>query len=266
MASTNTAAGTVPPPVLYAARGHEFPRAGPDGGASRRPWLERVLVSMTLFALLATVLRITSRRLNQQYFWWDDWLALINMVCSPPSEFWSDWRLRTTISLTFGTFSQGWMLGLVALISTAVGLGLGLHLFSVDPANYVTMIKVVLVVDFFYIWSLVWSKTSVLCLYYRVFPFGYMKRMGCGMAALVVVWAIVSTVLLFHVCVPLRRLWDLNAGGHCHDATTFRLFNSVATIVTDLVILSLPLPQIWRLHLRTVEKVFATAVFGLGFL
>lgn len=53
------------------------PKDAPD---SWQPWLEHVLVAMTLLAMLATSLRIISRRLNRQALWWDDWLAVWNMV------------------------------------------------------------------------------------------------------------------------------------------------------------------------------------------
>lgn len=43
-------------------------------------WLERIIVAMALLALLATCLRIASRRLNGQALWWDDWFAALNMV------------------------------------------------------------------------------------------------------------------------------------------------------------------------------------------
>lgn len=52
-----------------------------DGtSTSLQPWLERMIVSMALLALLATSLRIISRRLNRQALWWDDWLAIWSMV------------------------------------------------------------------------------------------------------------------------------------------------------------------------------------------
>lgn len=47
---------------------------------SLQQWLERIIVAMALLALLATSLRIGSRRLNGQALWWDDWFAVLNMV------------------------------------------------------------------------------------------------------------------------------------------------------------------------------------------
>lgn len=73
--SSSTASETPSIPEVQAARPDD-----PDATDSLRPWLQRVLVSMTVFALLATALRIHSRRLNRQRLGWDDWLAVISMV------------------------------------------------------------------------------------------------------------------------------------------------------------------------------------------
>lgn len=157
---------------------------------------------------------------------------------------------------------------MVAATSAAVGLGVGLHVRDIPLENGVPLIKAVLVVDFFYIWALVWSKLSLLLLYYRTFRFGYIKSAGITVGALILGWAVASTVLLFLICVPLNRLWDPHVvGGHCADSTKFRLVNSVITIVTDLVIMCLPMPFIWSLHsLKRMEKVSLSAIFCLGIL
>lgn len=47
---------------------------------SLRPWLEKVIVFMTLLSVAAVLLRIYSRRLNQVPLWIDDWLAISNLV------------------------------------------------------------------------------------------------------------------------------------------------------------------------------------------
>lgn len=80
MANNSTRTETIPISSLHVARGYEAARSDPDDGDSLRPWMARVLVSMTLLTILATALRIWSRRLNHQSLWWDDWLAMFNLV------------------------------------------------------------------------------------------------------------------------------------------------------------------------------------------
>lgn len=156
----------------------------------------------------------------------------------------------------------------MALTSAAVGLGVGIHVVDVAPENSVSLAQTVLAVDVFYIWGLAWSKLSLLLLYYRTFRFGYIKHASYGVGVLVVGWAITSTALVFVVCVPLSKLWDSSVvEGHCSDSASFRLTNAVATIVTDVVILCLPMPCIWGLHtLGRADKIGLSAVFGLGIL
>lgn len=52
-----------------------------DWPESLQPWLEQIIVFMTLLSLAAVLLRVYSRRLNQMPFWIDDWLAIGNLVC-----------------------------------------------------------------------------------------------------------------------------------------------------------------------------------------
>lgn len=154
-----------------------------------------------------------------------------------------------------------------ALIAGDVGLGLGLHFKYVAAANAAPMVQIALAVDILYIWSLVWSKLSLLALYYRVFRFGYFKRVCWVVAVLVVLWAMAATITLFVLCIPLAKYWDPTLPGKCMDYAPVRLSNSIATIVTDFMILCLPIPQIWGLHgLRGTEKLGLTVLFTLGFL
>lgn len=80
-------------------------------------------------------------------------------------------------------------------------------------------------------------------------------------------WAIAATFLTYFYCFPLSRIWDLSKPGHCIDSTAIRLFNAAVTIATDIMILCLPIPQIWNLqNLRFIEKMGLSVVFAMGFL
>lgn len=236
---------------------------------SLQPWLERVLVAMGLLALLATTLRIQSRRLNQQALWWDDWLAIGNMVSGSRYPFDSlilgarVFCVRNSSDI-HRALVQVWLLATISFFAGTISLGLGRHVEYVPPNNIATLVKMALVIDILYIWSLVWSKISVLLLYYRVFRFGYFKTAVYALGAFVVVLAIVSTVLTCILCVPLRKAWDKDVPGYCLSEENLRIFNSASAIFTDIVILCLPIAQIWRLQLRKSEKAGLICYFALG--
>ena len=42
--------------------------------------------------------------------------------------------------------------------------------------------------------------------------------------------------------------------------------NSIGNIVSDFIILLLPIPVVWRLQLRLKQKFAVMGIFGLGFL
>lgn len=107
------------------------------------------------------------------------------------------------------------MLATVVIIAINIALGLGLHADSLSWDTVGPMAILVLVVDTFYIWSLVCSKLSLLLLYYRVFRFGYFKMAAYAIGALVSAWGLVATILAFTTCVPARKLWTPSLPGHC---------------------------------------------------
>lgn len=146
--------------------------------------------------------------------------------------------------------------------------GVGIHLNDLpdfDAGELETLTKLALVTNFFYFWNLVWSKLSVLLLYVRIFRFqNYFTTVAMCVGGFVVAWAVTIVFLTFFNCVPLAKHWDSTIPGHCFSKFIPRALNALSTIITDLVILLLPVPQIWKLQLATSKKIACTFSFGLG--
>jgi hypothetical protein len=79
-------------------------------------------------------------------------------------------------------------------------------------------------------------------------------------------WLIAQVILSAVPCIPVQYFWDKTIEGYCPDSTPERWMSSVGNIVTDFVILLLPVPVIWRLRIAKGQKLALGAVFGLGFL
>jgi hypothetical protein len=69
-----------------------------------------------------------------------------------------------------------------------VKCGMGLHAETVEPHKIVLMAKFLLVAEVLYVWNLVWTKLSLLLMYYRIFHFPYFKK-----------WAYVIGAFIFMV-------------------------------------------------------------------
>ncbi|KAG8414808.1 hypothetical protein J3459_009657 [Metarhizium acridum] len=143
--------------------------------------------------------------------------------------------------------------------------GMGLHADQVDPADIVMVAKWLVVAEVLYAWNLGWTKMSVLLMYYRIFRLPYFKKMAWVVGAFVWAWVVCITFLFIFICTPVQKLWYPQIPGRCISQVGTWISNAASTIFTDLVILMMPIPQIWKLQLRRTEKIGLTLAFSLGF-
>ncbi len=144
--------------------------------------------------------------------------------------------------------------------------GVGYHVDSLSQHAVHNISKWLLITEIIYIWNLCWTKLSLLMMYYRIFHLPGFKKQVIAVGAFVVCWAITISFLFTFICKPVEKLWIPELEGKCLNEVGVWLANASSTIFSDIVILLLPIPQIWRLHLKKSEKIGLTVVFGLGFL
>jgi hypothetical protein len=144
--------------------------------------------------------------------------------------------------------------------------GLGIHADVVYPENIVPMLRWLVIGETLYAWALSWVKLSILLMYYRIFHVPYFKYSAWVLGLLVAAWVICVTFLFVFACVPVEKLWYSHLKGHCIDQIGTWVAHAAATILTDVLILLLPISQIWKLNLRKPAKIGLYVTFGLGFL
>lgn len=73
------------------------------------------------------------------------------------------------------------------------------------------------------------------------------------------------TLVAFFQCQPLDKIWSpFMEGGSCIDTNQYFLGNSIANILNDALILTLPVIAIWRLEMETWVKVGVAGIFLVG--
>jgi len=154
----------------------------------------------------------------------------------------------------------------VGFIFAMHACGMGLHATVVPMEDIVMMAKWLVVAEVLYAWNLGWTKLSLLLMYYRIFHVGYFKKMAWAVGAFVMAWVVTITFLFIFICVPVEKLWYPHLPGRCIDQVGTWIANAASTLLTDVLILLLPIPTIWKLHLGKTEKIGITVSFGLGFL
>ncbi|RMZ41882.1 hypothetical protein AFCA_011725 [Aspergillus flavus] len=201
-------------------------------------WSIATTASVTVLAFVTVCLRLLARYERKQKLWWDDYMIIFSML---------------------------WNLVVVGFIYAMIKEGMGLHADTIPTSNVVMIAKFLVVAEILYVFNLVWTKLSILLMYYRIFRFPYFKTWAYIIGTFVILWVICITFLFIFICVPVEKLWYPQIPGRCINQVGTWIANAVSTIATDIVILLLPIPQVWKLQLRLSEKIAVSIAFSLGF-
>jgi hypothetical protein len=108
------------------------------------------------------------------------------------------------------------------------------------------------------------NKISVILLYIRIF-ISQRFRVFCHVALAIVVSSGIATVFAtVFQCVPFERSWNKTVAGTCIDSDMFWLANAILNISTDVIVLALPIHEVFKLQLKLQEKILLHSVFLLG--
>ncbi|KAI5207910.1 hypothetical protein E4T39_01681 [Aureobasidium subglaciale] len=132
-----------------------------------------------------------------------------------------------------------------------------------------------------YLTGLTLTKLSILLQYMRIFKdrlihriclgmlifvalFGKYIRGVCSKRVLILktgVWAILGSIFL---CIPVHHFWDRLGEARCLNIKVKWFIDATVNIITDLVILSLPMPYLKGLNLPKRQRAGLMVVFALG--
>lgn len=107
-------------------------------------------------------------------------------------------------------------------------------------------------------------KLSILLLYRRIFTGKLFTQINYSLGAILIIWCVVMEILGIINCLPINAYWDPSVNGKCLSFRDYSIGYAALNIFTDIAILILPMPMIWRLQLPTFQKVALTCNFLLG--
>lgn len=116
---------------------------------------------------------------------------------------------------------------------------------------------------------MLWAKSvkiSLLLLYRHLFT---SKRLHLWIkitGALVVSWGITFVLVSIFSCRPIHAFWDweLQPTSYCINSPGFYGTMAVVTILTDVLILGMPVRQVWKLQLSQRSRIALTFIFSMG--
>lgn len=111
-------------------------------------------------------------------------------------------------------------------------------------------------------------KLSILLFYTSLFPTKRFVQVAWATMALCVAWMITFIFVLTFICIPIHAFWDIKLASspraHCQNLGHTLIPYEVTNIAIDILILSLPIFKVKRLHLPTSKRVGAGCIFLLG--
>ncbi|KAF2110496.1 hypothetical protein BDV96DRAFT_528100, partial [Lophiotrema nucula] len=112
-------------------------------------------------------------------------------------------------------------------------------------------------------------KLSILLQMIRIFvPIPYTRSFYfiIGFAVINTLWSSAFCLVTVFRCVPVSKTWNSKLAGHCLDYSTWIIGAGVLNIVSDYIMLVLPMFWIARLQMDNKRKLTAGAIFVIGFL
>ncbi|CAD6566144.1 MAG: hypothetical protein ASARMPREDX12_007561 [Alectoria sarmentosa] len=207
-----------------------------------------VTTFLTALALIAIVLRFCARRLKKVDLGWDDYTILPAML----------FTIVSAICIYVGT-ADGDLAKHIEL--DAQGNGVWTHRDVVFlEINFVQQLSTTLTFGL--------TKLSVLLFYKRVFRGNTFNAAVWTMISIIGVWFVAFFFANLLQCYPIELNWEASGAQatSCIQTNTMYLAQAWTDVLTDVMILSLPIPCIWALQMPARHKVGVTAIFLLGVL
>ncbi|KAK4160185.1 integral membrane protein, partial [Cladorrhinum sp. PSN259] len=168
---------------------------------------------------------------------------------------WDDWSIVT--AAIFALIVSGLQMGSCAY-------GFGQHIKNLAKPNKLITLKLFYVAQAFYKLAINLTKTSILLLYLRIFPFRWFQLTCHVLITLILLYMVGTTASSIWQCTPIPRAWDKSIPGTCISITANWYANAGFSIATDVIILALPMYPIYASQLPTSQKFAVMVVFALG--
>lgn len=117
----------------------------------------------------------------------------------------------------------------------------------------------------FYLATLGFVKTSVLCFYTRLGDRN-LTRMSWVMIAVIAAQAGSFVLVAAFQCQTISKAWTATGPGTCVDINVFYLANAALNILTDLLTYTLPIRVIFKLQMPRKQKIALVFILCLGLL
>lgn len=148
--------------------------------------------------------------------------------------------------------------------------GIGYHqeyALATNPGAFTIFFQFLLFWSAWYLATFSLFKLAICLLYKRLFPQNRPATIITSLtAAILILGAIAGVIADIVACQPFHTHWGAlpEQKAHCNDKDTLFIWNNFPNIVTEVVMLVLPLPIVWKLQMTMQLKAALTGTFLVG--
>lgn len=210
-----------------------------DGRAAKAESVTIITAIFLSIAIIAVGLRLYTRIHLVRLFGLDDYIIIFALILS---------------AMQF------------ALVQKMLDYGVGKHLWDVPLSTFSPkLLKVWMVGAVSYSATMLAVKLSILLLYRRIFPLENFRIQWWLTVAVTIGYSVGGMCASIFSCTPVAKSWDVTiSNGHCINTGAFYIANGILNVITDLVILALPIPILWNLALTKKKKIALSILFAAG--
>ena len=136
---------------------------------------------------------------------------------------------------------------------------------SLPPSHsFLMSVKVIYATRVIYLLIVTAIKCSILFFYLRLSPSTKFHRwVKATMVACSIEGVLFISMALFQ-CTPVERFWNFAIPGHCINVLAFFRAETALNLVTNVAIILLPMPMVWRLHMALRRRILLAGIFASG--
>jgi hypothetical protein len=150
------------------------------------------------------------------------------------------------------------------MMCLAIENGYGMHVADLKKAELRLALKQFFIAQTPYKITVGLNKVAIILLYLRIFISRNFRAAAFVVLFIVASWTIAAVGATIGQCVPIRGAWDKTADATCINSDVFWVAYAVGNIITDIMVLALPIPSILYLKLNVRDKVLLCGIFLLG--
>ncbi|TLS30475.1 hypothetical protein PpBr36_02694 [Pyricularia pennisetigena] len=150
------------------------------------------------------------------------------------------------------------------LYSSGSRLGFGIHIWVIEEAPGLSLLKYFWVGQMMYIVVQVFAKISILILYIRLFTTPWFQMFCKCSMVFMGLHGVGYLVLVIFQCTPVAAVYNRQIQGMCIDFNPIVYSGAALSVFEDVVLVVIPIPELWSLRLNFKKKMGLMLMFAIG--